>query len=401
MREIRKRKEGSGNVPVVMPERLLAAPTSLRTTSDALRTVEDVEQFTAIHMPFMMGNSFTRDFRRAAYAALRLSAPIMTEGYLAFLGVMTGYQNSLVLRRGEPDLYKASKGLQRLQNVHIRHEYDAACVLFLGQAMYVFNVLTAATSTTAHSIMRSSLITTKQWYPRLIRLPVMDTVIITPILVDTVECLVRREVPIVRLVISDRVVVDRYVGLCSTLLPHLYDLCERSNALKKAGFDKTSSPHPGVQDSFADIEKAIREWKPEIPPRLFTEYGKYELLVMVTQAKVYCLAALLIIHRLRYPFGIEDGPATDLANSIISELLYFAQSAAKDAAALPVVFPLLVAMLEIEGPGRKSWKNYRPIPFRVFVQQSSKDLSSRSEHPGSLDSEANGSTWLTHSSMLL
>ncbi|KAJ5832261.1 hypothetical protein N7474_000572 [Penicillium riverlandense] len=352
-REVWKRKAGSGDVPVMMPERLLAAPTSLRTTLDALRTVEDVEQFTVIHMPFMLGNSFTLDFRRAAYAALRLSAPIMTEGYLAFLGLMTRYQKSLVLRRGEPDLYKAAKGLQRLQNVNIMHEYDAACVLFLGQAMYVFNVLTAATSTTAHSIVRSSLITTKQWYPRLIRFPAMDTVIVTPILIDTVECLVRREVPIVRLVIPGRVVVDRYVGLCSTLLPHLYDLCERSNALKKAGFDTTSEPRPGVHDSFADIEQAIREWKPETPARLFTEYGKHEILIMVAQAKVYCLAALLIIHRLRCPFGVEDGPATDLANSIISELSYFARAAAKDATALPVVFPLIVAMLEIEGPGEE------------------------------------------------
>lgn len=352
-REVWKRKEGSENVPVVMPERLLAAPTSLRTTSDALRAVEDVEQFTVIHMPFMMGNSFTLDFRRAAYAALCLSAPIMTEGYLAFLGVMTRYQKSPVLRRGELDLYKAAKGLQRLQNVNIMHEYDAACVLFLGQAMYVFNILTAATSTTAHSIVRSSLITTKQWYPRLIQFPAMDTVIITPILVDTVECLVRREVPIVRLVIPGRVVVDRYVGLCSSLLPHLYDLCERSNALKKAGFDTTSEPRPGVPDSFADIEQAIREWKPETPPRLLTEYGKHEILIMVAQAKVYCLAALLIIHRLRYPFGVEDGPATDLANNIISDLSYFARSASKDATALPVIFPLIVAMLEIDGPGEE------------------------------------------------
>lgn len=352
-REVWKRKEDRSNVPAVMPERLLAAPTSLRTTSDALRTVEDVEQFTVIHMPFMLGNSFTHDFRKAAYAALRLSAPIMTEGYLAFLGVMTRHQNSLVLRRGEPDMCKAAKGLKRLQNVNIMHDYDAACVLFLGQAMYVFDILTAATSTTAHSIVRSSLITTKEWYPKLIQFSAMDTVVITPILVDTVECLVRREVPIIQLVIPDRIVVDRYVGLCCTLLPHLYDICERSHALKKAALDTSSETQSGVHDSFADIEQTIREWKPETPPLLFTQYGRHEIMIMVTQAKVYCLAALLIIHRLRYPFGVEDGPATYLANSIFSEISYFARSAARDATALPVVFPLIVAMLEIEGPGEE------------------------------------------------
>ncbi|KAJ5613233.1 hypothetical protein N7510_006427 [Penicillium lagena] len=356
-REVWKRKKYSGNVRAVMPERLLAAPTTLRTTSDALRTVENREQFAVIHMPFMMGNSFTPDFQRATYAALHLSAPILTEGYLAFLGVMTCYQKALVLRRGEPDICKAAKALKRLQNVNIIRDNDAACVLFLGQAMYVFNILTAAISSTAHSIVRSSLITTKQWYPRLIQCPAMDTVIITPILIDTVECLVRREVPIVRLMIPDRIIVDRYVGLCSTLLPHMYDICERSHALKKAALDTTSGPHPGVHDSFADIEQKIREWKPEIPPRFFTEYGRHEILIMMTQATVYRLAALLIVHRLRYPFGVEDDPATYLAHSIFSEISYFAQSAAKDATALPVVFPLIVAMLEIEGPGEEILEN--------------------------------------------
>lgn len=356
-REVWKRKEDSRNVTVVMPERLLAAPTSLRTTLDALRVVEDVEQFAVIHMPFMLGINFIRDFQTAVYAALRLSAPIMTDGYLAFLGTMTRYQNSIVLRRDEPDMCKAAKGLQRLRNVIIMHIYDAACVLFLGQAMYVFNILTAATSATAHSIVRSSLITTKQWYPRLIQFSAMDTVIITPLLIDTVECLVRREVPIIRLAIPDRIIVDRYVGLCSTLLPHLYDICERSYALKKAGLDMTSEPHPGVHDLFADIEQTIREWKPDIPPRLSTEYGRHEILTMVTQAKVYRLAALLIIHRLRYPFGVEDDPAKYLANSIFSELSYFSRSAAKDSTALPVVFPLIVAMLEIEGPGEEILEN--------------------------------------------
>ena len=353
MTEIGTCKEDIGNVPTVSPERLLAAPTNLRTISDAMHTIEDVEQFAVIHMPFMLGTNFTLDFRKAAYSILYLSAPILTEGYLAFLGLMTGYQNSLVLHRDKPDMCKAAKGLQRLRGVTIMHDYDAAGALFLGQAMYVFNILTEANSSTAHSIVRSSIISTQQWYPRLICNPAMDTVIVTPILLDTVECLVRREVPLIRLVIPDRMIVDRYVGLCPTLLPHLYDICERSHALKKAGLDTASEAQPGVHDWFTDIDQTIREWKPETPPRLFTEYGRHEILIMVTQAKVYRLAALLVIHRLQYPFGVEDYTATYLANSIFHEMFFFARTAAKVSTALPVVFPLIVAMLEVEGPGEE------------------------------------------------
>ncbi|OJJ01871.1 hypothetical protein ASPVEDRAFT_887279 [Aspergillus versicolor CBS 583.65] len=334
------------------PERLLAAPADLRTISDALRTVEDVQQFAVIHMPFMLGTTFALDCQRAVHTILRFSAPTLTEGYLAFLGLMTRHQSSLVLHKQSPDLEKAAKGLQRLRSVTVTHDYDAACALFLGQAMYVFDILTTANSSTAHSIMRSAMISAQQWYPRLINFPAMDTVIICPILVDTTECLARREIPVIRLTLPDRIIVDRYAGLCSTLLPLLYDLCALSNARKNIVNDTTSETDPG-DDWLGDVEQKIKDWKPVTPPTFYTDHGKHETLIMMTQARVYRLAGLLVIHRLRFPFGVEDEAAKGLASSIFSEMFSFARSPGKDSTALPVVFPLIVAMFEVEGPGEE------------------------------------------------
>ena len=356
IREERSARSPETRTETTTPERLLAAPANLRTTADALRTIEDVEQFYVIHMPFMLGTNFAVDFRKAAYSVLYLTAPTLTEGYLAFLSLMTSYQTSPVVHRDKPDLRKAAKGLQNLRSVSIMHEYDAACTLFLGQAMFVFNILTGVNSSAARSITRSSIISTRWWYPRLIRSPAMDTVVITPVLLDTVECLARREVPVIRLEIPDRVIVDRYAGLCLTLLPLLYDLCQRSYTLKKAmlGLDfPASKAQSEVDHWFVDMEQAIREWKPAMPPCLFTEYGRHEILIMFTQAKVYRLVALLIIHRLRYPFGVEDETVIHLANCIFREMAFFARSADRDSTALPVVFPLIVAMFEIEGAGEE------------------------------------------------
>ncbi|OJJ59259.1 hypothetical protein ASPSYDRAFT_178603 [Aspergillus sydowii CBS 593.65] len=346
--------EGGITPVIAAPERLLAAPTDLRTISDALRTVEDEQQFAVIHMPFMLGTTFALDCQRAVHWILRLSAPTLTEEYLAFLGLMTRYQSSLVLHRQSPDLHKAAKGLQRLRSVTVMHDYDAACALFLGQAMYVFDILTTANSSTAHSIVRSAMISAQQWYPRLVNFPAMDTVIICPILVDTTECLARREVPVIRLTLPDRILVDRYAGLCSTLLPLLYDLCVRSNAAKNAVHDTgTSEAQPGYCNWLGDVEQKIKDWKPVAPVGFFTEHGKHEILIMMTQAKVYRLAALLVIHRLRFPFGVKDEAAAGLANSIFSEMFSFARSTGNDSTALPVVFPLIVAMFEVEGPGEE------------------------------------------------
>jgi hypothetical protein len=337
------------------PERLLASPVTLKTTSDAFRTVMDPEQFSVIHMPFMLGPSFVPESQKTVYTILCLSAPTLTEGYLAFLGMMTRYQRSLVMRQQEPDMVKAAKGLQRLRDVKITQDYDAACALFLGQTMYVFNVLTAPDSSTAHSIVRSALMSTKAWLPRLVHFPIMDTIIMTPMLVDTVECLVRREIPIIRMPTTERIIVDRYAGVCATLLPLLYDLCVCSHTMRTGVLNIGESPS-GMYEQLADIERVILDWKPPNTPEILLKHGQYEVLAMMTQANAYRLAALLIIHRLRYPLGVEDETAQDLANSIFSIMSHFAESAAQETTALPVVFPLTMAMIEIEGPGEKLWE---------------------------------------------
>ncbi|KAJ5695480.1 hypothetical protein N7536_005892 [Penicillium majusculum] len=343
----------STDVMLLSPEKLLAAPTDFQTTSDALRTVMNVEQFSAIHSPFAFGNSFIPTSQKTIYVILQLSAPILTEGYLAFLGLMTNYQKYPVIRRNEPDMLKAAKGLQCLRSVKISHDYDAACALFLGQTMYVFNVLTTPHSSTAHAIVRSSLMSAKPWLPRLVQAPIMDTITMTPILVDTIECLVHREIPIIRLDPQPRVLVDRYLGLCATLLPHLYDICVCSNTLKREAPAVGSESYSAIHDRLDEIEEKIRRWRPQTPSGLFDSYGQHAVLAMVTHANVYRLAALLILHRLRYPLGIEDAAAWKLANGIFSELSFFAKSAVtvNEVTAFPVVFPLTMAMFEICGPG--------------------------------------------------
>jgi hypothetical protein len=335
------------------PEKLLAYPTELQTTHDAIRTVLDVDQFTAIHMPFMWGSSFVPEAQKTVYAILCLSGPTLTDGYLAFIGLMTSYQRSLVMRRNAPDMMKAAKGLQKLRSVKITQSYDAACALFLGQTMYLFNVLTAHDSSTAHSIVRSSLMSTKSWLPELVHYPVMDTIVMTPLLVDTVECLARREVPILKLPATERIIIDRYAGLCTTLLPLLYDLCVCSNDMKRDVTDLGSDSHSEHFQRLAEIEQTIWHWKPRTSPQMFTEFAQHEILAMVTQANVYRLAALLIIHRLRYPLGVEDATAQDLANSIFFELSFFTKSDTQKTTALPVVFPLTLSMFEVEGPGEE------------------------------------------------
>ncbi|KAJ5225020.1 hypothetical protein N7468_006245 [Penicillium chermesinum] len=361
---------------MLSPERLLATPKRLQTTADALQTVMDTQQFAAIHGPFAMGASFFPVSQQTITILLSCSGPTLTEGYLAFLSLMSSHQRSLVMRPQQADMQKAAKGLQRLRNVNIRHVYDAACALFLGQIMYVFNVVSAPYSNTAHSIVRNALLTTRDWFPSLFMYPIMDTITLTPVLIDTVEAVAHRELPIIRLPPTDRVIIDRYAGIMTTLLPHIHDVAECSNFMKNDRSEPQSAQRMAVWQRLAEIEGHVQEWEPPHQPILYANFSQHEALAMMTQANVYRLATLLVIHRLRYPLGVEDGTARVLAEGIFSAMSLFASSAAEKVTAMPMVFPLTMAMLEVEGPGERlldilaafTVQNISAVRLRGFIK---------------------------------
>ncbi|KAL1846815.1 hypothetical protein Plec18170_008956 [Paecilomyces lecythidis] len=352
-------KENEQNMPLGRTlEEIIQYQFNFQTTVDAMRIVTHDQKFAVIHIPFAMGRSFMHDFRVAIHSILSHSASTITDGYLAFVGLVAHCQASR-LYWTTPDLCRGAKGLQRLRDTKLMRPHDAIGILLLGQALFVFEILTDTFTFSGHSIVRSALISSKQWFPMLIQEPAFDIVTVCPLLLDTVYCLVYREVPVICPCVQNRIIVDRYVGVCATLLPLLYRLCERSHAAKFAVASASLNSEmtkdqkcPG--SSFTDIEESIRLWTPTIPPDLFSAYDKAEVQMMMTQANVYQLAGLLIIHRLRYPLGIRDSTAQHYANCIFSEISSLIAGFTHDgAAALPITFPLLIAMFEVEGPGEE------------------------------------------------
>ncbi|KAF5862033.1 hypothetical protein ETB97_012179 [Aspergillus alliaceus] len=337
-----------------------------QTALDAIGILTDDDKFTTVHIPFAMGRSFIQDLRGAIYSVLYHSGPVVIDGYLAFLGLVAHCQASR-LHWTAPDLCRGATALQNLRNVEIMRPQGALCVLLLGQALFVFEVLANYFTTSAHSIVQSALISAKPWYSLLSRVPAFDTVTFCPVLIDIVGCLVYRKVPIIRMCVQDRIVVDRYAGLCSSLLPFLYRLCVQSHATKSGAaiMNKGSRDRELPEDCYTDIERSIELWAPIIPPDFFTEYDEVERQMMMTQADAYRLAALLVIHRLRFPLGVQDTLAQHYANRIFHKISsFFAHSNMEGAGAFPVAFPLFISMFEVEGPGEDLLENLRRFPIQ-------------------------------------
>ncbi|CEL08479.1 hypothetical protein ASPCAL11629 [Aspergillus calidoustus] len=348
------------------PEEVLQHRIIPHTALDAIGILTDDDEFTTVHIPFVMGGSFVQDLRAAIHSVLYHSGPVVIDGYLAFLSLVAHCQASR-LPWTTPDLRRAATALHNLRNVEIMLPQDALCVLLLGQALFVFEVLADSSTTSAHSIIQGALISAKPWYPLLSRVPAFDTVTFCPVLMDIVGCLVHRKVPIIRMCVQDRIVVDRYAGLCSTLLPLLYHLCVRSHAAEAGAVtvDGGSTDQEKPEDCYTDIERSIEFWAPDIPPDFFTAYDEVEIQMMTTQANAYRLAALLVIHRLRFPFGVQDTLGQYYANCIFHEISsFFAYSNTHGAGAFPVTFPLFISMIEVEGPGEDLLGNLQRFPIQ-------------------------------------
>ncbi|KAL2786084.1 hypothetical protein BJX66DRAFT_313490 [Aspergillus keveii] len=180
------------------------------------------------------------------------------------------------------------------------------------------------------------------------RTQILQPIAIAPIFWDTVWCLLHREVPVIEPVFLQIDVVDRIAGICTSLLPILYDLCVASNAL-------LNGPDRGTS-TLDEIEHRVRAWAPANPNS--SQYTPLEILSMQTQATMYRTATLLLIHRLRHPISSNpDDTATALATSILETRTSFFKFAGPDAKLQNACFPLLVALLETDTSTEGLWES--------------------------------------------
>ncbi|KAI8158330.1 hypothetical protein K4K49_012675 [Colletotrichum sp. SAR 10_70] len=195
------------------------------------RVLSDQQTFYNYHRHFMIGPSFSDSFRGAITVVFARSGGVLLDAYLAALALWDGQHNRMKTL-DEVNPREGSNCLKQLQAATIVDAHDAAAVIMLGQVLVVYHIILLGTS--AHAILRQSLLLVKDWLPSLLSQPCLYPITITSILVDTVECLVKREIPVIQPPLGDYSTVDRTFGLCSGLICILYELCMLSHEAKKS-----------------------------------------------------------------------------------------------------------------------------------------------------------------------
>jgi hypothetical protein len=271
---------------------------------------------------------------------------MLKDATLACASVLLGEQyaqyNKTSVEIGHRRAALAVSGLRSLQ---ISKEQDLITALVLGISMVTFAMHVADGQ--PFLISHYTLTLVKPVYQTLLSMdPSIMDFLMCLVSMETFECLLRSEMPTIRVGEHDRTnVVDRYIGLSSSLFAHIYDVCEASHLMKINGGSRGMDME--MVERLRKIQDSLEQWKAMPPPDVLERFTQSEVAGMLSQAEILRLAALLIVHRIRHPSGKCDEEALQLSRAITTEIDMVLLSTGRS---IPCTsLPYTVACFEITG----------------------------------------------------
>ncbi|KAH7123929.1 hypothetical protein B0J11DRAFT_325582 [Dendryphion nanum] len=357
-------------------------------TGSWLRKSTDLSLEEKDHLTFLLGNSQTLQysvvsprFKDAVQESLAVKLPaawpILKDAYMAYAGVLKSLQcGSTTDLDQDSNLRHVNAAMIALRSLAITKPEDADLCLTLGYALAlsVYAAIGVGVSDICHYCLN-------------ITSPYIETAAVNPetepqihflVLLETMECLVHRRKPTLRIPSPGLRSVDRHLGLSLPLLPYYHDLCFISYSL----LNSTDAKPASLLRQLEDIQDHVERWQPSHPEGFVHEYSTAEVIQLLAQARVYRLGALLLIHRLQHQFGQQDSQADIWSREVMMEL-----ELARRISSRPVRFvtlPFIIAAVEVKDPTERNIvvKNvdHYVDQFTPVVQKATKTFLSRVWH---------------------
>jgi hypothetical protein len=314
---------------------------------------------------YLIGPSFHESHHRSFVQNMLRPAPVLKNAAVACAAVLFGDQYAQYTKTSiEVGHRRAALAVSELRSLKISEEQDLITALVLGVAMVTFAMHVADGQ--PFIISHYTLVLVKPVYSSLLAMdPSIMDFLMCLVSTETFECLLRSEIPTLRIHEHDRRnVVDRYLGLTSSLFAHLYDICEVSNMLRETGGLESMK----IDQRVKDIQESLNQWQPSPPPDFLERFTQAEVFGMLAQAKVLRLAALLIVHRLYHPFGQCDREGLILSRAITMEFDTVFQFVGHSMPCTALAY--LVACFEITGVEARAAAIDKSQHFVTFSRQS-------------------------------
>ena len=311
------------------------------------------EEFYQLNDIFMIGPTFTKSFRRALNYSYMTAPHILRDTFSVMIRYMTTTNKPKTPVPAHAEIAGVADLLRKSQATEITSSNDALAFLVLGQSLAALD--TFLVSTGSMLILRHTLYLARPWYAELAQKEFLDSVTVTPICWEILECLLKREIPIIRPLILRPQVVDRLFGACVSLMPILYDLCQVSHDLKI----RSQSQSPGL----LVVEQQVLSWEPDETSISTSGFSDAEMMLLRAQATIYRSATLLLIHRIKYPLGSHDGVAVSYANDIMEEKDKILLDGGPDIKLQFGCFAFFLALLEIPLRPEALWKSLTKLSY--------------------------------------
>lgn len=298
---------------------------------------------------FIVGPSFHESHHVSFVQSLIMPTPALKHAAVACAAALFGDENDEYAKASlEIGHRRAALAISSLRSFQISNEQDITTLLILGVAMVTFAMHVSDGQASLISHYTLSLIK-----PLAHTIYTMNSATIDYwmclVCTETLECLLKSEVPSMRIDPFRRThEVDRYLGLSPSIFAHFYDICEAGKSLKGASMATAAK----VVERLASIKIAVDQWHTSPPSEFLDQYTQAEVVSMLSQAKIFRCAALLVIHRLQYPYGEEDREAYVLGRTIIDEFDMVLQITQRSVPC--TALPYLAACFEILESGSRN-----------------------------------------------
>ncbi|KAH7114871.1 hypothetical protein EDB81DRAFT_821365 [Dactylonectria macrodidyma] len=306
-----------------------------------------------------VGPSFWESHRKALLSHYHRSGSTLHDAFLACaLSWPTLFESSG--RHGseaDASFQYASSASERLREFRVWNNHTASECLMLGSLVLTFTYWSKVPD--IHTTCRQTLRLIKPFYESTLGFDDYDGSISLSSLIITelFDCLLRGLDPTFRYchVLAPEAPPDRHLGLCTCLLPYIFDVCKINSNLRLGHYRNP----PEFLEAVNPVEEAVEDWQPLIPKGFFSDFTSIEVAHMLCQAQVMRLCTLLIIYRLKYPFGVNDKMARVMAMTILTQIE--STSLATKKAMNFITLPVLVACFEMNDKReRERWYNCLP-----------------------------------------
>ncbi|KAI4595242.1 hypothetical protein KJ359_007218 [Pestalotiopsis sp. 9143b] len=265
---------------------------------------------------FVVCPSFQAEQQRSLAVQLATALPLFKDAFLACAVTLKHLQTRTADDLDvEVSIRYISKAVNALRSLSVSCPQDAAICHELG-SLLAFSIHSAIGVGVA-DICRYCLSATSPFVLKATSDTETDPWQSFLVYQETMDCILYRQKPTLRIKLPTTSIVDRRLGLTLPLLPYYQDLCSISNAILYA---TDAAELARLQKQLDDIRCIVEPWQPSNMDQLVEKFESTEIIHLLAQAKLYRLGALLLGHRLRYPFGQQDGQGEIWSKEMMMEL---------------------------------------------------------------------------------